>query len=279
MDNGARAFVNPQSRLTVRAVHRKEFDITPSPMCITGGDYRYQHVQGGCEANGYLYTCMVSAGMNPTKCCIFKHDIASGKLVGHSDELELGHANDAAYNPDNNTIIVSLCDGTTRMAILDADTLELRDVVTLEGHVLCNIHYDPVSKIYAAAAVQCEKIYVYDSEFRLIRSFDAFMTPGEVVEYSMQGAITDGIYMYVLEWHGGRQWGELKGQGGATNETSSSHFNVFDLRTGEHAGVIDLHIPRETEYAVYKNGKFLIGCNNIRWNGLEVYEVEITSEE
>ena len=104
------------------------------------------------------------------------------------------------------------------------------------------------------------------------------MTPGAVVDYCLQGCITDGVYVYVLEWHGGQRWGELRGRGGATTETSSSHFKVFDIKTGEHVAVIDTGIPREIEYAAYVDGKFYIGCNRIDWNGLEVWEMTVETE-
>ena len=271
-----KAYVNMNVKNLVRAVHRAEFDVTPPPMSVMGENYRYQHVQGGCEAKGYLYTCMITANPNEPKCCILKQNIQTGELVSYSDEMSLGHANDATYNPDENTIVISLCDGTTRMAILDADTLKLKEIITLEGHVLCNIHYDPVTKIYIAVAVQCEAIYVYDKSFRLIKQFNGFMNRGPVRDYSMQGAMTDGVYVYVLEWHGGKHWAETN----VTDEADvKSDFIVFDLATGECAGTIELGIRREIEYATYLNGKFYVGCNNIRWDGLEVYEVEIVASE
>lgn len=287
MENNVKAvpFVDFSKKYKVDTVLRTRYTVTPPPARIEGEEdgfktvkYRYQHTQGGCEAKGFLYTCMHTPYVN-NKCVIMKQNLKTGELLGFSKEYEFGHANDATYNPDENTIVISYCDGTTRMAILDADTLEYKDTVTLEGHVLCNIHYDPVTKLYVSCAVQNEAIYVYDKDFKLINSFKAFMTQGPVVEYSMQGCITDGVYVYVLEWHGGQKWGELRGQGGASTETSTSHFNVFNIYTGEHVAVIDTGIPREIEYAAYVDGKFLVGCNNIRWNGLEVWEVKITPED
>ena len=89
------------------------------------------------------------------------------------------------------------------------------------------------------------------------------MTKEGETDFIMQGILTDGTYAYVLEWLGA--------------PVNRSHFNVFELSSGKHAGVIDLKLPREVEYAAYVDGKFLMGCNNARWNGLEIYEVEIRS--
>ena len=286
MENKIKAvpFVDFSRKFKTNAKKRWSFT-TASPMCVEGDGHLktvkhiFQNTQGGCEAKGYLYTCMHSPTQNT--CCILKHDLANPnkRLVGITGEMAFGHANDATYNPDENTIVISYCDGTTRMAILDADTLEHKETVTLEGHVLCNIHYDPVTKVYVSCAVQNEAIYVYDKDFKLINSFKAFMSPGPEVEYSMQGCITDGVYVYVLEWHGGQKWGELRGRGGATTETSTSHFNVFNIYTGEHVAVIDTGIPREIEYAAYVDGKFLIGANKIDWSGFELWELEITPDD
>jgi hypothetical protein len=274
-------FIDFNKKYKVTSVMKNNFTVTPPPVYAKGEhlktvQYAYQHAQGGCYAKGFLYTCMHCPFVQPNKCIIIKQDIKTGKIVGISREYEFGHANDATFNPDNNTIVIAYCDGTTRLAILDADTLEYTKTVTLEGRELINIHYDPQAKVYVACAFQNEIFYVYDKDFKLTNSFKGFMSPGPVREYSLQGCITDGVYVYVLEWHGGQVWGELKGQGGATHETSSSHFNIFDIKTGEHVAVIDTGIPREIEYAAYVDGKFYIGSNNIHWNGLEVWEMTVS---
>ena len=270
-------FVKMGGKLNIKATHRKEFDVYPSPMNATG-EYRYKDAQGGCEAKGFLYTWMISMSkvVSATKCCIVKHDIQTGELVGISEEMELGHANDATYNPDENTILVSFCDGSTKMAVLDADTLKLKEVIEPEGRWLCNIHYDPVTKTYVAVSIQCEDIYVYDKNFNVINHFNGKMSHRYGRDYVMQGVIHDGVYAYVLEWHGGKSWVETNT---TIEEDARSSLLVYDIATGEFKGAIDLGIHVEIEYAVWKDGKFYFGCNNIRWNGLEVYEVEISSEE
>lgn len=268
-------FIDFSKKYTVCSTLREEFSLTPSPMSVTGGDYRYQHVQGGCEAKGYLYTCMHTPYTTPNKCCIIKQDFRTGEVVGHSREFEFGHANDATFNPDENTIVVSFCDHTNQNAILDADTLSLKEIKVLEGDCLCNIDYDPERQIYVCVDYQCRFIYVYDKEFRLIKSFEGFMSQGVLREFVMQGVVTDGIYAYVLEWHGGERWAR---ENITESKDVKTHFLVFDLKTGKYVDTVDLGIRREIEYAVYRNGRFYVGCNNIRWNGLELYEVEITAQ-
>lgn len=274
-------FIDFNKKYKVTSVMKNNFTVTPPPVYAKGEhlktvQYAYQHTQGGCVAKGFLYTCMHCPFVQPNKCIIMKQELQSGKIVGFSREYEFGHANDATYNPDENTIVISICDGTPRMAVLNADTLEHIKTVTLEGCDLCNVHYDPISRVYVSCAAQNKTVYVYDENFALINSFEAFMTPGPVVDYCIQGCITDGVYVYVLEWHGGQRWGELHGRGGATTETSTSHFKVFDIKTGEHVAVIDTGIPREIEYAAYVDGKFYVGCNRIDWNGLEVWEMTVS---
>lgn len=274
--NNAIPFVKMGKKLNVRATHRKEFDVYPAPKSVSG-EYRYRIAQGGCEAKGFLYSWMISDSkdVGATKSCVVKHNLATGEIVGVSGEMELGHANDATYNPDENTILVSFCDGTTRMAVLDADTLQLKNVIELEGRFLCNIHYDSVTKTYVSVAYQCEDIYVYDKDFKILNHFNGKMSNRYGRDYVMQGVIHDGVYAYVLEWHGGKSWVETNT---TIEEDAKSGLLVYDLKTGEFVQAIDLGIHVEIEYAVYWNSKFYFGCNNISWNGLEVYEVEITSE-
>lgn len=253
-------FVNMGGNITVNTVLRPEFDL-PSPSCTNGGEYVYNATQGGCEYKGRLYTFKVGhAPDRSQRCCIQVQDLKTGEFLFVSKEYEFGHANDATFNPHENTMVVSFCDGTTRMAVLDADSLELLRVVELEGKVLCNVHYVPESQIYVVSGFQNESIYIYNREFQLIRQFPAFMTKEGDRDFIMQGIISDGTYAYVLEWLGKR-----------------SNFNVFELESGKHVGVIDLNIPVEIEYAAYCDGKFLLGCNNAKWTGLEVYEVDIRS--
>lgn len=278
-------FIDFSKKFEVNSVLRTRYTVTPPPVHTEGeflkvAKYTYQHTQGGWEAKGSLYSCMNNPFTQPSKTLVIKQNVKTGKIEGFSPEFEFGHANDGTYNPDENTVVISYCDGTTRMAILDADTLEHKKTVAPEGHILCNIHYDPVTKIYVSCGFQNQTIYVYDKDFRLLRSFKAFMSPGPGgVEYSMQGCLTDGVYVYVLEWHGGEEWAKLKGMGGATTESAKSHFLVFDLQTGAHVATIDCKIPREIEYAAYLDGRFLVGCNNIQWNGLEVWEMTVTPVE
>ena len=262
-NNKPAPFVNMAGTIAVNTVHRKEFDV-PVPSCTNGGDYKYQCVQGGCEYKGRLYTFMVTSGkIYPQKCCIVTQDLSTGKQLAVSDEYSFGHANDATFNPHENTMVVCFCDETTRMAILDADTLELKCVKEIEGKVPCNVHYVAELKTYVVCGFQNESIYLYDKDLNFIRKFPAFMTKADGKDFIMQGVISDGTYAYVLEWLGGN--------------VNRSNFNVFELDTGKHVGVIDLNIPLEIEYAVYVDGKFLVGCNNKSWSGLEIHEVAIRS--
>lgn len=104
-------FVDFSKKYTVSSVLKNKFSVTPPPVYTEGDSfkavkYAYQHAQGGCVANGFLYTCMHSPFVQPNKCIIIKQELSSGKIVGFSREYEFGHANDATYNPDENTIVI-----------------------------------------------------------------------------------------------------------------------------------------------------------------------------
>ena len=89
-------------------------------------------VQGGCTDGTYYYYFMITNNtVTPTKCVILKYDLATQALVDTSAELQLGHANDAAYNPHNNTIIVA--EGGTSYHVIDPDTLTIKKMVTIKN--------------------------------------------------------------------------------------------------------------------------------------------------
>ena len=103
-------FIDFNKKYKVTSVMKNNFTVTPPPVYAKGEhlktvQYAYQHTQGGCVAKGFLYTCMHCPFVQPNKCIIIKQELSSGKIVGFSREYEFGHANDATYNPHNNTIV------------------------------------------------------------------------------------------------------------------------------------------------------------------------------
>ena len=74
---------------------------------ITNGEISLPWVQGGCSDGKHLYEFMVSK--DSLHCVIVKYDLATQKVITFSEDLMLGHANDGAYNPFDNTIAITHC--------------------------------------------------------------------------------------------------------------------------------------------------------------------------
>ena len=232
-------------------------------------------VQGGCTDGTYYYYFMITE--DSSKCVILKYDIANQTMVSKSEELDLGHANDAAYNPNNQTIAVADCKGKNIIHILDAQTLKLKETKNLGSEVTASITYDNIYQQYLVVGYQNNYVYVYDNDFNYVKTITSFGVSQGIYdgEYSMQGVLTDGIYLYILEWHGGSRW---KNENVTIEGEVSSRILVMDLSTGELVETVELGIKREVENLIVWNGSFYIVCNNLSWNGAECYRVNIVPE-
>ena len=245
----------------------------------------YKHAQGGCIMGDYLITCMHSPASNdiPEKVCLVKSDLKTGKIIKKIDNLPLGHGNDATYNPDDNVLVIADCGGNghNKLHIIDPETLTLKETITVQGNgtTICAIDYDTVNKRYVAVGAQNDYVHIYNRQFQLVKEFEGYgMTKGDPYkgDFVEQGIKTDGKYLYILEWHGGSR---IADEHITIEAQVRANILVTDLNTGEHVATVETGIKRELEYMVYHNGKIYIGCNNIRWNGMEFYKVEITTSK
>ena len=233
--------------------------------------------QGGCTDGTYLYQFMIST--DSTKCVIVKIDLATETVVGYSAELDLGHANDAAYNPYDDTIAVADCyysyylddDGVTKIYtdyyntvyILDAQTLTLEKTVIVDtGYKtapISAITYDVETRQYITSNET--QLYFWNEDFSEYVNVSSRITDG----YATQGIDCDGEYIYRLAY---RQDSETK--------AITNHLVINDM-SGNKVADIDLGISVETENIIQYNGKFYVTCNNSSWNGSEVYSLTLTN--
>ena len=242
----------------------------------------YKHAQGGCIMGDYLITCMHSPATEtmPEKVCLVKSDLKTGKIVEKSANLILGHANDATYNPDDNVIAVAdMGINGNIIHIVDADSLEITGSHTLptSGAPIGYIAYDEVNKRYVCLGTAIDYIYVYTRDFKLLKVVKCSgLRNSEEYDgkYLGNGAVTDGKYVYIPEWHGGANWPP-----NATEKQIKTYLRIIDASTGKDVDLVKLDFQREPEFIVFRNGKFYIGCNNINWNGMEFYKVEITTKK
>ena len=207
---------------------------------------------------------------NDTRSIITKIDLATLEVVSRSDEFYgescLGHANDAAYNPYDKTIVVVDCtDQTTHntIYILDAITLQMTNKVDVSNcgfdSAAQSITFDQISRQYITATKYY--IYFFDENFNLNKRTSAPITDG----YAVQGIDCDGRYIYRLAYHLDK-----------TTEVITNHLVINDMN-GRIVADIDLTIGVETENVVRYENKLYISCNNATWTGSELYTVTLTN--
>ena len=191
--------------------------------------------------------------------------------MGRSGELALGHANDAAYNPYNNTIAVADCSDKNgyynTVYIIDAEKLTIKETKTVMEDTrfapVAAITYDVNTRQYITA--NQTELYFWDENFEYVKQISAAHLPtyieGEETKYySNQGIDCDGTYIYRLAYY-------KDSQGEITNCLIINDMN------GKLIETIDLGISVETENIVKYNDKFYVTCNNSEWNGSETYTV------
>ena len=105
-------------------------------------------------------------------CVIVKYDLATQELIGYSEDMNLGHANDGAYNPNNNTLAIVHCldlkaSTSNIVYIVDAQTLSLRKTIEMKN----NIHVtdvetgEHITTIPLNMGRESENMFIYDGKF------------------------------------------------------------------------------------------------------------------
>ena len=225
-------------------------------------------VQGGCCDGKYLYEFMVSR--DSRHCIIVKYDMATKEIVKMSDDLMLGHANDGAYNPHNNTIAITHCcdlvSNTSNIVnIVDADNLTLKETYELEKFDQFTITYNQNTRQYITCTEK--ELHYWSEDFKLLDIKQVVTSKG----WPSQGIECDGEYVYRLEF--------FLGEGGKKPETMKNNIRVNDVETGEEIAIIPLNNNRESENMFIYDGKFYFSCNDVKWRGCEVYGFDIFEEQ
>lgn len=237
---------------------------------LKSGDVSLPWVQGGCCDGQYMYQFMISK--DSEHCIIVKYDMATQEFVDCSEDLPLGHANDGAYNPYDNTIAITHCldaatklEKSNRIYIVDANDLILLRSYDLPKSELFAIAYNPNTRQYITAGE--EEMNYWDEEFNLIDTKAIFMTPG----WPSQGIDCDGEFVYRLEFF------IRKNEEGVTVEMKNN-IHVNDVQNGEELALIPLNVGLESENMFMYDGKFYVACNNRAWSGCTVYGFEFVPE-
>ena len=226
-------------------------------------------VQGGCTDGTHYYCCMITNNtVHPTRAVILKYDLATQTLLKQSQAMDLGHANDAAYNPYNNTITV--IGGGPVHYVLDADSLTVVRLVKAEFSSGV-VSYDPDEHLYMIG--NNFTFCLYDDDFNLLRTLpiEGLMTAfdAETGNMGSQGMTRDKDYMYYLEY-----W-----QSKTSVRDIRCNIAVYDVHSGEFIERVPLYMGREVENIFIWNDSFYIVCNNLSWNRAYCYKVKVIPEE
>lgn len=230
----------------------------------TAAGERIPWAQGGCTDGTYYYYCMITDdSVSPTKCVILKYDIVKQSMVKTSGELQLGHANDAVYNPHNNTIVVS--ESNSKYHVIDPDTLKVTKTVQMAS--CWAISYDVERHLYVLA--NSSYVYFYDDNYQFQNKFSIegvmlseYPSNGKM---GTQGITSDDKYIYYLEY-----W-----QHKSIKTDIRCNIVVFDINNGNLVDRIPLKMGREVENIIIWNNSFYIVCNNINWSGAECYQIKL----
>lgn len=248
-------YVSEGAELQADAITKFAFNVSK----FTQNGATLQWVQGGCSDGKYLYEFMIST--DSKSCVIVKFDMETEQIVKKSSVLNLGHANDAEYNPHNNTIAVADCMSPdyNKVYVLDADKLIVLKTVELERSSAAQLTYNETTREYITA--NNAKIYFWNEDFELLRSFSVGLTK----DHHTQGMMCDGEYIYRLEY-----W-----QNPNNSKDIRNNLRIIRVSDGKEMTVVELGIAREIEFVTVFGDVFYVGCNNSSWSGSEVYAFDL----
>ena len=164
-------------------------------------DSSYSHMQGACTDGKYLWI-----GWSVPK-MIMKIRLLTNEIetFRYTDETwAFGHINDMTYNPNTNELLVCAYwqdepETAGNLAILDADTLDLKRVVSVHKNqkplAFHGIAYDRLHDRYILATSGTTYDLI-DSSFHYLDTIKVTRHEND----TLQGIETDGTYLYRSLW-------------------------------------------------------------------------------
>lgn len=216
-------------------------------------DTAFNIQQGACfDAKGkYGYFVLRDKNDN---CSLVKYDLTTGEMVASSLDIGCDHGNDACFNPDNNTVVISHCtQNPTLLSVFDADTLELiRRVDT--GYSNSAVAYCPSRGLYVMMGGG--HFRYLDADFKLVEQHATRVTP-----YTSQGIHCDDHYIYRVE----SSSSEIKG-------------NVIEIYDWDGNYVMMMNLPDispETETMAHLGKDLYVICYAGKKQGGCVYKMTV----
>ena len=159
-------------------------------------------MQGGTCDGKYLWVVEITrkdySDYSKGEGHVLKYDVETMEEICRSKRLPVGHANDIAYVPEKNELYIARC-CSEAFAILDADTLEMKEITPDRGYYGHAVAYEPVSKRFAMAFEKPDRlktnIRVLDEQLNEVYNRD-----GEYTSLITQGMYADEKYVYQIMW-------------------------------------------------------------------------------
>ena len=263
-DYAYNSYIGKGFELTVEYTKIKE--LSPAQSGPASNGKMFQYMQGGCTDGTYYYFFMCTgANPQPEKCRILKYDLATKTRVMVSEELALGHAADAVYVSDNNTIVV-VSGSNNNYYMIDPDTLTVKETKWISHSG--GIAYNPDQKVYITRD-ENDTLHYMDENFNSLKKIPRENTfigfdLSDASTYSGQGITSDGKYIYVLEYQ-------------ILESGLRNNLAVYDL-SGKFVQSIPLDVGCETENIIIWNDTFYIFCNNSTWTGAQCYQIKLVPQ-
>jgi len=209
--------------------------------------------QGGCsDGTRYYYNISMHYDL-PTQennySRIAKIDLTTGEVVKWSENLTLHHANDAAYNPHTNELLV--CNNKPyhkRVTILNADTLEIVRTVELPFPIYC-IDYNEARNAYVVGLSGTWDFRLLDANLCPMDDRIFHGTP-LTARYTKQGVCTDDELIYFILWDGKHSHAD----------DFQNEIAVYDW-DGNFRGIIEFDVGvKEPENLSIVNGEIIAVC-------------------
>lgn len=213
----------------------------------------YRIMQGGCTDGKYCYFAMENQTFpeGSHRSYIYKYDVNTWELVARSEDLPLDHSNDICYNPDKHElIVVHNAPNRNIISILDPDTLTVKEKVKIKYQIF-SMAYNRSRQQYVIGLSGGQNFALLDTEFKAVKTYTVNSTG-----YTTQGVECDNDFIYFVQYN-------------------QNVIMIYDWN-GKLVTRVDMTLLGvEPENISLIEGEFIIGCNDAKWSGGEVYQLEI----
>lgn len=157
------------------------------------GFNRYCTVQGSCTDGKYAYFAA-----NNGSTTVLKYNVNTWELVKKKSGIDLGHANDMTYNPNDNVIVVANnAPDYNIITFLDPDSLDIIGTKKIKQKIY-SISYNSLHDCYVIGISGTYDFAMLDKSFKLIKKYKGYNSG-----YLRQGSDCDDKYLYFVQSGGG----------------------------------------------------------------------------